>query len=1820
MKTKILSLISLLLSSVIYAQDYQFDSWMYNTDGDLASYEKNNDPGPGTTVVNLTDSSDIKALYYNTTDIYVTCEGLASYQMGEWSIANEPTAQGYTYNIPRTPQEETGTKAAVPSGGPIAFAVNGVPMYGYESAESWDGSGMSFTGNEIWNADAWVNEGTTMDDTGGGHPTDMGSYHYHATPYSLYDTSYTGSHSAIIGWAPDGYPVYGPYGYSDSLDDGSTVVRMESSYATRSITQRHELPDGTVLGPGDWGPDVDATYTLGYFVEDYEYVYGLGHLDEYNGRWCVTPEYPSGTYAYFITTDGAGDPAFPYLLADEYYGTVASTMNIGYSTIPGGVTQYDVTSSTSDVIINVSPDNSTATSVTITFDIDTTETDGGDPPYTVTPDEVTLGGVSGTSVSRDGTSGTITATFDLSSLSDGTYTIEVTFNPPMGAPIVITQEDAFTVTSGGGGSTACDDILISSFIINTDGQLADYNTDCCPVSGTNTYTAMTDSAGIQSVWYTDDHVYINSTSLAYYTMGPWATNLTPLAQDLTFKIPRVVTEDTSGDTETASSGTIGVGVDGVAFYAETSSKSWDGSDNTGAGDGIWNTDAWVEEGYSMDDAGGGHPTGGGSGYYHYHATPFTLYDTTNTGVHSPIIGWALDGVPVYGPYGYSDSLDDGSAVVRMESSYQLRSITQRHELPDGTVLAPAQYGPDVDVTYPLGTYAEDNEYVYGSGHLDDHNGRWCVTPEYPSGTYAYFITVDAAGDPLYPYILGPEYYGETQVGSGGYATIDASAVQFDPESCTSSCTEPDVPSLSAGSTTICEGGSTTLTASGNLNDADDWEWYEGSCGGTSVGTGSSVSVSPVVTTTYYARGEGSCDGSTCASITITVDAAPTVDAGLAQTICETDAVSLAGSSTNSSGVTWSGGTGSFAPNSASATATYTPSASEITAGTVTLTLTATGNGSCASASDDVTITITGSPTVDAGSAQTICETDNASLSGSSNNSSGVTWSGGTGSFVPDNTSATSTYTPSAAEITAGTVTLTLTATGNGSCSSVSDDVTITITGSPTTDAGSAQTICETETVSLSGSSTNSTGITWSGGTGTFSPDNTTATATYTPSASEITAGTVALTLTTTGNGSCSAASDDVIITINAGPTASAGSDQTICETETVSLSGSSSNSTGITWSGGSGVFSPDNTTATATYTPSASEITAGTVTLTLTATGNGSCSSVSDDVTITIDAAPSVDAGSAQTICETDAVSLAGSSTNSSGVTWSGGTGSFAPDNTSATATYTPSAAEITAGTVTLTLTATGNGSCSSVSDDVTITITGSPTTDAGSAQTICETDAVSLAGSSTNSSGVTWSGGMGSFTPDNTSATATYTPSAAEITAGTVTLTLTATGNGSCASASDDVTVNINELPTGTIAGDASICDDGSSTTDLTITMTGTGPFTFDLLRDGVTYGSYGPTTSPATVSVSDDGTFTLDNLSDANCDATDMTGSATVSYSDEIIASTSLECDDVNPSLASDEFQIRVTVTQGDIGSVAISELSAHGVVFTDQGAGVWLSDAVNEVNSVDLNVTDANDCNGGLDFTSITHSCDCPTSATISITGDNPVCDGNTSIVEVTFAGGTGPYNVTLLGPSGPSVQNSATSPATFTISDGGVYGANIENTGDACTVSASGSAILSTASLPIVDAGADETICSSDNATITATGADSYTWDNSLGAGATHTVSPTVTTTYIVTGTDVNGCVDTDDVVITVDACTAVSDAQLGDISVYPNPTQGILYLKGLNGAYGIELVNGLGVAVGSWSGQSNGGNVSVDLTGKIAGVYFLVLTQDDEQQILRIVKE
>src|SRR5204863_275538 len=260
------------------------------------------------------------------------------------------------------------------------------------------------------------------------------------------------------------------------------------------------------------------------------------------------------------------------------------------------------------------------------------------------------------------------------------------------------------------------------------------------------------------------------------------------------------------------------------------------------------------------------------------------------------------------------------------------------------------------------------------------------------------------------------------------------------------------------------------------------------------------------------------------------------------------------------------------------------------------------------------------------------------------------------------------------------------------------------------------------------------------------------------------------------------------------------------------LNGSVTNATGGTWSGGAGKISRGATTLTAVYTPTAGEITAGTVTLTLTTTGIAAgCVAAADQMTITITPAPVANANVNQTVCASSPnVTLNGSVTNATGGTWSGGAGIFNPGITTLAAVYTPTAGEITAGTVTLTLTTTGIAAgCVAAADQMTITITPAPTAAANTDQTVCASSPnVTLNGSVTNATGGTWSGGAGIFNPNATTLAAVYTPTAAEITAGTVTLTLTTAAIPTCCvAAADQMTITITPAPIATANVNQTVC-----------------------------------------------------------------------------------------------------------------------------------------------------------------------------------------------------------------------------------------------------------------------------------------------------------------------------------------------------------------------------------------------------------------------------
>ena len=315
-------------------------------------------------------------------------------------------------------------------------------------------------------------------------------------------------------------------------------------------------------------------------------------------------------------------------------------------------------------------------------------------------------------------------------------------------------------------------------------------------------------AGVQEIYSSANWVYVRSTGLGSHVMGPWLNgafpNL-PKNQKVFYRIPRTPVVPTT-KTLTAL-GAIGYFVDGVAMFDSRDGFYWNGTAEAGGGGtGSWNREAYVNEGATFDP---GYAHQENSGTHHYHANPIALryllgdhvefdaatktyFESTNVvPKHSPILGWVRDGFPIYGPYGYSVSNSAASGVRRMLSGFQLRNgqrgtdnltNTLRDSLPAWAVrlYGANAAGPSNLATYPVGRYMEDNAFLGDLGFtmgteydLDEYNGRFCVTPEFPDGTYAYFVAIAANGTPVYPYNIGRTFYGTP---SGAAVTALAEAV------------------------------------------------------------------------------------------------------------------------------------------------------------------------------------------------------------------------------------------------------------------------------------------------------------------------------------------------------------------------------------------------------------------------------------------------------------------------------------------------------------------------------------------------------------------------------------------------------------------------------------------------------------------------------------------------------------------------------------------------------------------------------------------------------------------------------------------------------------------------------------------------------------------------------------------------------------------------------------------------------------------------------------------------------------------------------------
>ena len=324
--------------------------------------------------------------------------------------------------------------------------------------------------------------------------------------------------------------------------------------------------------------------------------------------------------------------------------------------------------------------------------------------------------------------------------------------------------------------------VITSWLQNTTSTLGSHY-----VSGNSTVIQDNVEANVQTVQYSSNWVYVTTNGIPAYPTGPFSDGNPSLAtdQNAIFKISLNPAQNTGTLTAT-NGGNIGVFINGVALFDYRDGVAWNTATNSlcgglpgmspcpgGPGSSYsWNRDAIPAEKLGFDCS-KGHPA---MGNYHHHQNPSAfnldlsvisticdlyaadgLYAIDST-VHSPLIGFAYDGFPIYGAYGYKNT-DGTGGITRIKSGFQLRNITARTLWADGTDVAD---GPVVSTTYPLGYFREDYEFLTHAGqpdYLDAHNGRFCITPEYPNGIYCYFATVDANWNSAYPYVVGPYFYG-----------------------------------------------------------------------------------------------------------------------------------------------------------------------------------------------------------------------------------------------------------------------------------------------------------------------------------------------------------------------------------------------------------------------------------------------------------------------------------------------------------------------------------------------------------------------------------------------------------------------------------------------------------------------------------------------------------------------------------------------------------------------------------------------------------------------------------------------------------------------------------------------------------------------------------------------------------------------------------------------------------------------------------------------------------------------------------------------------
>lgn len=217
----------------------------------------------------------------------VSANGIPEHLVGPFPNQGNPhTIEPQAYEIVLPADPKPAPAITVLERTPFGIALNGV-FFDPGAAEYWQGDPALG-----WQYEALGGAVPLGLDENHAHVQPSGAYHYHGIPTLLMRQlgAESGKHSPLIGWAADGFPIYAKWGHADPKDARSPIVELKSNWRLKTGSR----PE-TATGPG-------GTHD-GAFIQDYEFAGGAdgSGLDECNGRHCVTPEFPEGTYAYFLT-------------------------------------------------------------------------------------------------------------------------------------------------------------------------------------------------------------------------------------------------------------------------------------------------------------------------------------------------------------------------------------------------------------------------------------------------------------------------------------------------------------------------------------------------------------------------------------------------------------------------------------------------------------------------------------------------------------------------------------------------------------------------------------------------------------------------------------------------------------------------------------------------------------------------------------------------------------------------------------------------------------------------------------------------------------------------------------------------------------------------------------------------------------------------------------------------------------------------------------------------------------------------------------------------------------------------------------------------------------------------------------------------------------------------------------------------------------------------------------------------------------------------------------------------------------------------------